>query len=91
MYFVYTSHFLVSSQYYSTFSDSMRFSFSWNLKDYYYDHHGIINSFHDNDYVLLHVHMFRTISHSLQGMVRIQLDGTGDFSSKAHYFGNKET
>ena len=31
-------------------------------------------------------HGFGTISHSLQGMVRIQLDGIDDFSSKAHYF-----
>ena len=58
----------------------MRFSFLGNLNDYYQEFHGIENSFHD------HVHRFGTISHSLQGMVRIQLDEIGDFSSKAHYF-----
>ena len=62
----------------------MRFSFSGNLNDYYHKFHGIENSFHDH--VLVHVHGFGTISHSLQGMVRIQLDGICDFSSKAHYF-----
>ena len=34
----------------------------------------------------VHTHVFGTISHSLQGMAWIQLDGTGDFSSKTHYF-----
>ena len=42
------------------------------------------NSTHDHVHV--HAHGFGTISHSLQGMVRIQLDETSDFSSKAHYF-----
>ena len=66
----------------------MRFSFSGNLNDYYNEFHGIRNSFHDHDRdnILVHVHGFRTISHSLQGMVRIQLDEIGNFSSKAHYF-----
>ena len=41
---------------------------------------------HDHDYDHVHAHGFGTISHSLQGMVRIQLDGIDDFSSKAHYF-----
>ena len=78
--------FLVSPWYYSTSSGSMRFSFFENLNDYYHEFHGIINSFHDQDHDRDHVYGFRTISHSLQGMVRIQLDGTGDFSSKSHYF-----
>ena len=86
MYFVYTSHFLVSPHYYSISDSSMRFSFSKNLNDYYHEFHGIINFFHDHDHVLVHVHEFGTISNSLQGMVQIQLDRTGDFSSKAHYF-----
>ena len=75
VYFVYTSHFLVSLRYYSTYGDSMRFSFSRNLNDYYHEFHGIRNSFHDHDHdhdryhVLVHVHGFGTISHSLQGLV----------------------
>ena len=59
VYFVYTSHFLVSPRYYSTSSGSMRFSFSMNLNDYYYEFHGIGNSVHDRDHV--HVHRFETI------------------------------
>ena len=66
----------------------MRFSIFRNLNDYYHEFHSIENSFHDHnhdhDHVL--VHGFETISHSLQGMVQIQLDRIGDFSSKAHYF-----
>ena len=87
-YFVYTSYFLVSPQYYSTSSGSMRLSFSGNLNDYYHEYHGIGNSFqdHNRDHVIFHIHGFEKISHSHQGIVRIQLDGTGDFSSKAHYF-----
>ena len=75
----------------------MRFSFSGNLNYYYHEFHGIENSFHHHDYnhVLVHVHGFETISHSLQGIVQIQLDEIGDFSSKAHYFAyqqvNKKT
>ena len=72
----------------------MRFSLNWNLNNYYHEFHGIGNSFYNHDYnhVLVHVHGFRTISHSLQGMVWIQLEETGDFSSKAHYFAhNKKT
>ena len=66
----------------------MSFSFFGILNDYYHEFHGIENSFHDHD----HVHRFGTISHSLQGMVQIQLVGTGDFSSKTHYFlSNKKT
>ena len=66
----------------------MRFSFSGNLNYYYHEFHGIQNSFnnHDRDHVLVHVHRFGMISHSLQGMVQIKLDGIDDFSSKAHYF-----
>ena len=71
-------------RYYSTFGGSMRFSFYGNLNDYYYEFHGIRNSFHDH--VLVHVQGFRTISLSLQRMVQIQLDGTCDFSSNAYYF-----
>ena len=59
VYFVYTSHFLVSPWYYSTSSGSMRLSFSRNLNDNYHEFHGIGNSFHD------HVHVFRTMLHSL--------------------------
>ena len=84
VYFVYISLFLVSSQYYSSSSGSMRFSFYGNLNDYYHEFHGIGNSFHDHGHD--HVHEFGTISHSLQGMIRIQLDKTGNFSSKVHYF-----
>ena len=65
MYFVYTSNFLVSSQYYSTSGGFMRFSFSRNLNDYYHEFHGIENSFHDRDHVLVYIHEFGTISHSL--------------------------
>ena len=61
------SHFLVSPQYYFTSSGSMRLSFYGNLNDYYHEYHGIRNSFHD--YVLVHV--FGTISHSLQGIIWI--------------------
>ena len=85
---LYTSHCLVSPRYYSTSSGSMRFSFFGNLNDYYPEFHGIKISFQNNncDHVLIHVHMFRKISHSLHGMVWIQLNETSDFSSKAHYF-----
>ena len=78
----------LSPQYYSTSSGSMRFLFSKNLKDYYHEFHGIGNSFHDH--ILVYVHGFGAISHSLQRMVRIQLDETGDFSSKAHYFAQQQ-
>ena len=56
--------------------------------NYYYKNHGIGDFFHNHDHVLLliHIHEFGTILHSLQGMVQIQLDETSDFSSKAHYF-----
>ena len=66
----------------------MRFSFFGNLNDYYHEFHGIGNSFpdHDRNHVLVLIHGFRMISHSLQRMVQIQLDGIGDFSLKAHYF-----
>ena len=92
VYFVYASHFLVSPHYYSTSSGSMRFCFSTNLNYYYHEFHGIENSFHNHngDHVLVHVHVFRTISHSLQGMVWVQLNGTGDFSSKDHYFAHQQ-
>ena len=78
VYFVYTSNFLISSQYYSTSGGSMRLSFFGNLNYYYHEYHGIGNSFHDHDHVL--VHGFGMISHLLQRMVQIQLDGIGDFS-----------
>ena len=55
-----------------------------------HEFHGIINFFHGRDHVLVHIHGFGTISHLLQGMVQIQLDGTGDFSSKAHYFAQQQ-
>ena len=58
---VYTSQFLVPPQCYSTFSGSMRLSFSWNLNYYYHEYHGIINSFH----VLVQVHVFGRLSYSL--------------------------
>ena len=66
----------------------MGFSLFGNLNDYYHEFRGIRNSFHDHDcdHVLIHVHGFGKISHSLWGMVRIQLGDTGDFSSKPHYF-----
>ena len=65
----------------------MRLSFSRNENDYYHEYHGIKNSFHDH--VIVHVHVFGMISHSLQEIVRIQLDRTGDFSSKIHYFSHQ--
>ena len=65
--------FLFHPRYYSTSGGSMRFSFSENLNDYYHEFHGIGNSFHDRDHVLVHVHGFGTISPSLQGMVWISL------------------
>ena len=42
VYFVYTSHFIVSPRYYSTSSDSMSFSFSGNLNYYHHEFHGIV-------------------------------------------------
>ena len=66
----------------------MSFSFSRNLNDYYHEFHGIGNSFRDHDRD--HVHGFGTISHSLQGMVQIQLDKIDDFSLKAHYFAQSQ-
>ena len=68
----------------------MRFFFSGNLNDYYHKFHGIRKSFHDYNHFFIHVHGFGTISHSLQGMVQIQLDGTGYFSSKGHYFAQQQ-
>ena len=53
----------------------MGLSFSRGLKDNYYS---VGNS--------AHAHNCVTKLHSLQGMVQIQLDGTGGFSSIAHYF-----
>ena len=62
----------------------MRFSVFGNLNDYYHEFHDIENSFQDHDHnhilVLIHVYGFEMVSHSLQGIVWIQLDGTGDFS-----------
>ena len=65
VYFVYISHFLVSPRYYSTYDGFMKFSFSGNLNDYYHGFHGIENSFHDHDHILVHFYRFETISHSL--------------------------
>ena len=66
----------------------MKLSFYENLRNYYHNNHYIGDSFHDHDHflVLIHVHEFGMILHSLQGMVQIQLDETSDFSSKAHLF-----
>ena len=41
MYFLHTSHFLISPYYYSTFGCSMRVSFCENLNDHYYEYHGV--------------------------------------------------
>ena len=65
-----------------------------NLSNYYHKNHGIMDSFHDHDHdhdhnhilVLIHVQEIGTILHSLQEMVQIQLDESGDFLSKAPYF-----
>ena len=65
VYFVYTTHFLISPSYYSTYGGSIRLSFFENFNDYYQGFHGIENSFHD------HNHEFGMISHSLLGMVWI--------------------
>ena len=62
----------------------MRFSFSKNLNDYNHEFHGFGNFFYDHNHD--HIHGFGTISHSLQGMLQIQLDETSDLSSKTHYF-----
>ena len=68
----------------------MMLSFSENLRNYYHNNHGIEDSVHNNDHnhvlVLVRVHKFVTILHLLKGMVQIQLDETGDLSSKAYYF-----
>ena len=88
VYFIYTFHFLVSPCYYYTFSGTMKFSFLRNLNYYNHEFHGIENSSYDH--VLVHVHGFGTISHSLQGMVRIELDGISHFSSKTHYFAQQQ-
>ena len=64
----------------------MRLSFFENLMNYYNKNHIIGDFFRDHDHILVLVHKFGTILRSLQGMVQIQLDETGDFSSKAHYF-----
>ena len=92
MYFVYTTHFLISPQYYSSSSGSMRFSFFENLNDYYHELYGIENSFydHNHNHLLIHVHGFGSTLHSLQGMVQIQLDGTSDFSSRVYYFAQQQ-
>ena len=64
----------------------MRLSFSENLVNYYYKNYGIGDFFHEH--VIVTVHEFGTILHSLQGMIQIQLDETGDFSSKNHFYLN---
>ena len=66
----------------------MRLSFFENLNDYYHEYHGVGNFF--QDHVLVQVHMFVMILHSLQEMVRIHLDRTGDFSSKVHYLAQQQ-
>ena len=86
VYLVHTSHFLVLPLYYSTSGGVMRLSFYENLKNYYHKNHGNGNSFHYHNHILIHVHEFETILHSLQGMVQIQLDKTSDLLSKVHYF-----
>ena len=60
-------HFLVSPWYYSIYGGSTRLSLAEILNDYYHEYYDIGNSFHDH--VLIHVYVFGTISHSLQGMV----------------------
>ena len=62
----------------STSGGSIRLSFFGNLNYYYHEYHGIGNSFHDHDHVLVHVHVFRTIPYSLQEIIQIQLDETND-------------
>ena len=63
----------------------MRCSFFENLMNCRHKNDGIRDFFHNHDHVLIHVHEFGTILHSLQGMVQIQLDETGDFSSKTFF------
>ena len=64
-----------------------------NLKD---NHYSIGNLFHDHGHnhghyhILVHIHDFGTILHSLQGMTQFQLDGTSDSSLIAHYFVQKQ-
>ena len=47
----------------------MGLSFFGYLNDYYHEYHGVGNSFHDHNHILVHVHVFGKISYSLQGMV----------------------
>ena len=63
-----TSHFLVLPQYYSTSGGAMKLSFYENLRNYYHNNHYIKDSFHNHVHflVLVHVHEFGTILHSLQ-------------------------
>ena len=70
----------------------MRLSLFENLRNYYHEHHDIGKSFHNHDHilVLIHVHEFGMILHSLQEMVQIQLDETGGFSLKAHFVQKQE-
>ncbi|RVW18329.1 hypothetical protein CK203_113628 [Vitis vinifera] len=51
-----------------TSGGAMRLSFSEN---YYYKNHGIGDFFHDHNHVLIHIHEFGMILHSLQGMIQI--------------------
>ena len=83
-YFELISYFLILSHYCSTSDGAVRLSFSENLMSYYHKNHGIEDFFHNQDHVLIlvHVHEFETILHSLQRMIQIQLDETSDFSSK---------
>ena len=80
----------------STYGGEMELFFSVNLKD---NHYSVGNFFHDHghDYdhhhdhhhhhhVLVLVHNFGMILHSLQGMAQFQLDETGDSSLITHYF-----
>ena len=62
-----TSHFIMLPQYYSTFGGPIRLSFFKNLMNDYYEHHGIENSFHDYDHilVLINIHKFQMMLHLL--------------------------
>ena len=56
-------------QIFSCFGDEMRLSFLVNLKDYYHKH-DIWSFFHDHDHIIVHVHDFGMMLHSLQGMTQ---------------------
>ena len=81
---LYFLHVLVLAHYYSTFGGETELFFFDKKNNCYIVGNSALDF--DHDHVLIHVHNFGMILHSLLGMLQIQWDGTDDFSLVAHYF-----